>query len=68
MSACPGLTVADVYGPTETTTYATHHPMTNVADVPDMVPIGTPLDNTRVYVLDGALSPNPPGVPEVTLE
>jgi amino acid adenylation domain-containing protein/non-ribosomal peptide synthase protein (TIGR01720 family) len=63
MSACPGLTVADVYGPTETTTYATHHPMTDVADVPDMVPIGAPLDNTRVYVLDGALSPNPPGVP-----
>ena len=63
MAACPGLTVADVYGPTETTTYATHHPMTDVADVPDMVPIGGPLDNTRLYVLDGALAPNPPGVP-----
>ncbi|HYS38899.1 MAG TPA: amino acid adenylation domain-containing protein, partial [Pseudonocardiaceae bacterium] len=63
MAACPDLTVADVYGPTETTTYATHHPMTDVADVPDMVPIGGPLDNTRLYVLDGALAPNPPGVP-----
>ncbi|HEY0806049.1 MAG TPA: amino acid adenylation domain-containing protein, partial [Pseudonocardiaceae bacterium] len=63
LAACPGLTVADVYGPTETTTYATHHPMRTIDDVPDMVPIGGPLDNTRVYVLDGTLSPNPPGVP-----
>ncbi|HEX4722553.1 MAG TPA: amino acid adenylation domain-containing protein [Pseudonocardiaceae bacterium] len=63
LASCPGLTVADVYGPTETTTYATHHPMTTAADVPDVVPIGGPLDNARTYVLDGALSPNPPGVP-----
>ncbi|HEX9334746.1 MAG TPA: amino acid adenylation domain-containing protein, partial [Pseudonocardiaceae bacterium] len=63
LAACPGLTVADVYGPTETTTYATHHPMHAVAEVPDMVPIGGPLDNVRTYVLDGALAPNPPGVP-----
>ncbi|MGH3753654.1 MAG: non-ribosomal peptide synthase/polyketide synthase, partial [Pseudonocardiaceae bacterium] len=52
LRACPGLTVVDVYGPTETTTYATQRPMTSVASVPDVVPIGRPLDNMAVYVLD----------------
>ncbi len=60
-AACPGLTIVDVYGPTETTTFATHHPIGGV--VPDLVPIGRPLDNMRCYVLDTALAPVPPGVP-----
>ncbi|MGA6168322.1 non-ribosomal peptide synthase/polyketide synthase [Amycolatopsis magusensis] len=59
--ACPDTLVADVYGPTETTTFATVHPLPG--DVPDVVPIGRPLDNTRVYVLDGDLQPAPPGAP-----
>ncbi|MFF8812630.1 amino acid adenylation domain-containing protein [Streptomyces pactum] len=60
---CPGTTVTDVYGPTETTTFATRHVVDRTAPVPDPVPIGTPLDNTRAYVLDGTLRPVPPGVP-----
>jgi aryl carrier-like protein len=36
--------------------------MPDPAGVPDAVPIGRPLDNMRVYVLDGQLSPVPPGV------
>ncbi|OLB76498.1 MAG: hypothetical protein AUI14_18580 [Actinobacteria bacterium 13_2_20CM_2_71_6] len=63
LQACPGLTVVDVYGPTETTTYATERPMRAVEEVPDVVPIGRPLDNMRTYVLDAALRPVPPGVP-----
>ncbi|SMD26149.1 non-ribosomal peptide synthetase [Kibdelosporangium aridum] len=58
--ACPDTTVFDVYGPTETTTFATCHPL---AETPDSVPIGRPLDNTRTYVLDHRLQPVPPGVP-----
>ncbi|MCA1682284.1 MAG: amino acid adenylation domain-containing protein, partial [Actinobacteria bacterium] len=61
--ACPGLVVVDVYGPTETTTYATQRGMSAVDAVPDVVPIGRPLDNMRVYVLDAALRPTPVGVP-----
>lgn len=57
--ACPSLALAHVYGPTETTTYATHFPLDTVDDVP---PIGTPLDNMRAYVLDGVLRPVPVGV------
>ncbi|WP_425426503.1 non-ribosomal peptide synthase/polyketide synthase [Amycolatopsis australiensis] len=59
--ACPDTLVADVYGPTETTTFATVHPLPG--EVPDVVPIGKPLDNTRVYVLDGDLRLAPPGAP-----
>jgi amino acid adenylation domain-containing protein/non-ribosomal peptide synthase protein (TIGR01720 family) len=61
LEACPGMTVVDVYGPTETTTFATSHALTG--DVPDSVPIGRPLDNTRTYVLDHRLRQVPPGVP-----
>src|SRR5205814_9592893 len=63
MDACPGTIVVDVYGPTETTTYATCRPMSDVGSVPDLVPIGRPLDNMRVYVLDARLRPVPPGMP-----
>ncbi|HXL87715.1 MAG TPA: amino acid adenylation domain-containing protein, partial [Streptosporangiaceae bacterium] len=63
LAACPGLTVVDGYGPTETTTFATCHPMPAPGAVPDVVPIGRPLDNMQVYVLDPDLRPVPPGIP-----
>ncbi|ANZ40481.1 hypothetical protein BBK82_35180 [Lentzea guizhouensis] len=61
LAACPGLTVVDGYGPTETTTFATSFPMTDT--VPDVIPIGRPLDGMAVYVLDEGLRPVPVGVP-----
>ncbi|MEV0538141.1 amino acid adenylation domain-containing protein, partial [Kitasatospora sp. NPDC050463] len=62
LSAHPGIRVVDGYGPTESTTFASSHPMT-AADLPvRSVPIGTPLDNTRAYVLDTRLRPVPTGV------
>ncbi|MFD1079519.1 non-ribosomal peptide synthetase, partial [Longispora fulva] len=54
-------TVVNGYGPTETTTFALRHPMTE-APVDGMVPIGRPLANTRAYVLDGWLGFVPVGV------
>jgi amino acid adenylation domain-containing protein/non-ribosomal peptide synthase protein (TIGR01720 family) len=39
-----------VYGPTETTTFATYY---EVPDDFDIVPIGKPLSNTQVYVMNG---------------
>ena len=50
--ACPDLAVVDGYGPTETTTFATHH---RVRAARDTVPIGRPIANTSVYVLDPGL-------------
>ncbi|MFF5532690.1 non-ribosomal peptide synthase/polyketide synthase [Streptomyces cinerochromogenes] len=61
LAACPGLTVVDGYGPTETTTFATSHALTDPAAVPDTVPIGRPLDDMRAHILDTRLRPVPPG-------
>ena len=63
LEACPGLRVVDGYGPTETTTFATSRPMTG--NVPDRIPIGSPLDGMRVYVVDANLCLVPPGSPGV---
>ncbi|MBM7440673.1 non-ribosomal peptide synthetase [Streptomyces sp. HB132] len=57
----PGVRVLHVYGPTETTTFATRYDVT--AGLPlGPPPIGRPLDGMRGYVLDGALGAVPPGV------
>jgi acyl carrier protein len=52
-----------VYGPTETTTYATWYRVTEVAATATTIPIGRPLANTRAYVLDRHQQPVPLGVP-----
>ncbi|MDY0815146.1 non-ribosomal peptide synthetase [Kitasatospora purpeofusca] len=60
---CPELLLAHVYGPTEATTFATHHHL-RPADLDGArAPIGGPLDNMRAHVLDARLQPVPPGVP-----
>jgi amino acid adenylation domain-containing protein/non-ribosomal peptide synthase protein (TIGR01720 family) len=61
LAACPGLTVVDGYGPTETTTFATSHALDDAMAVPETVPVGRPLDGRRVHVLDARMRPVPPG-------
>ncbi|WP_405763577.1 amino acid adenylation domain-containing protein [Streptomyces sp. NBC_00045] len=63
LEACPGTVVANEYGPTETTVFSAVNPLREVGRVPDgSVPIGRPLWNTQLYVLDEALRPVAPGV------
>ncbi|WP_406293652.1 amino acid adenylation domain-containing protein [Embleya sp. NBC_00888] len=50
--------VSNVYGPTETTIWSTMAPV----EAGTGVAIGSPIGNTRVYVLDAALGPVPRGV------
>ncbi|MFH9428131.1 amino acid adenylation domain-containing protein [Streptomyces sp. NPDC017615] len=59
-AAAPGTRVLNVYGPTETTTFATRHPV--APDTAGVPPIGRALDGMSLYVLDDRLRPVPPGV------
>jgi len=49
----------NMYGPTETTVWSTLH---RVASADARVPIGRPIANTQVFVLDANRQPTPPGV------
>jgi acyl-coenzyme A synthetase/AMP-(fatty) acid ligase len=62
--AHPGATVVNEYGPTETTVGCVQYRVEPGRPVaPGPVPIGRPLPNTRLYVLDAGLRPVPIGVP-----
>jgi len=54
--------VANVYGPTENTTFSTYYPLDPDREPGTSVPIGRPISNTTVYVLDTDLNPVPVGV------
>jgi len=53
------LQLVNGYGPTETTTFAVCHQIKNPAP---SVPIGRPISNTDVFILDEQRQPVPPGV------
>jgi len=50
------------YGPTECTTFATTHTVEAIRDDAVAIPIGRPIGNTRLYVLDRGLQPVPIGI------
>jgi len=52
--------VHNMYGPTETTVWSTTHQLDGVGD---SIPIGPPIANTVVRILDRAMRLSPPGVP-----
>lgn len=61
LDALRGCQVINGYGPTENTTFTCCHVMRHGDDVPDSVPIGRPISNTTVYILDDQLRAVPPG-------
>ncbi|MES1242897.1 MAG: amino acid adenylation domain-containing protein, partial [Acidobacteriota bacterium] len=58
----PSITVVNGYGPTESTVFTSCHPMRSPAEVESPLPIGRPIGNTRVAVVDRQLQLAPPGV------
>jgi len=60
--ALPDLALIDGYGPTEGTTFTCCHRVTGAEPAGASVPIGRPIANARVYVVDEELRPVPPGV------
>ncbi|MEU1126378.1 amino acid adenylation domain-containing protein [Streptomyces sp. NPDC005899] len=61
LDAAPGLLVHPLYGPTEATLAVTYHTIRRARELAGDVPLGRPMDNRRVYVLDEHLNPVPPG-------
>ncbi|WP_460415191.1 amino acid adenylation domain-containing protein [Pseudomonas sp. microsymbiont 2] len=62
LAQAPKLRLVHCYGPTETTTYATTYEITALEQGTEHVPIGRPIGNTTVYVLDHQGRVAPEGV------
>nr|WP_283809171.1 non-ribosomal peptide synthetase [Tumebacillus amylolyticus] len=62
LTRLPDCQLVNVYGPTEGTTFTTYYPISSLEQLASNVPIGRPIANTMVYVLDHHLQPVPIGV------
>ncbi|OAD19576.1 protein containing Amino acid adenylation [Candidatus Thiomargarita nelsonii] len=56
------VTIYNEYGPTETVVGCMIHQYDPTHDTLSSVPIGKPIDNTQIYILDDNLNPTPTGV------
>ncbi|PZE20567.1 non-ribosomal peptide synthetase [Paenibacillus xerothermodurans] len=61
-AAGPG-TLLHMYGPSESTVFATYHAVDEIPDDATAIPIGKPVSNTTVLILDAFRQPQPIGVP-----
>lgn len=57
----PKLVITNGYGPTENTTFTTTYTVNSLEDIEDPLPIGKPVPNTRIYILDNDYRILPPG-------
>ncbi|MCC5603474.1 non-ribosomal peptide synthetase [Nostoc favosum] len=51
-----------VYGPTENTTFSSYYHIQELPESATFIPIGCPINNTQIYILDSHLQPLPIGV------
>ncbi len=61
--AAPGVRLINEYGPTETVVGCCVYEVGPDDPASGVVPIGRPIANTQLYVLDPRMQPVPPGVP-----
>jgi len=55
--------IVNAYGPTETTVFATYYEVNHIEEGQLTIPIGKPIANTRIYVLDKGGKLQPIGAP-----
>ncbi len=59
----PSTQIINGYGPTESTTFTCCYPIPRIRETSiDSIPIGRPISNTQIYLLDEYLQPVPIGV------
>jgi aspartate racemase len=64
LSLLPSTQIINGYGPTESATFTCCYPIPARLDATTIsIPIGRPIGNTQVYILDSHLNPTPIGVP-----
>ncbi|MDJ0676181.1 MAG: amino acid adenylation domain-containing protein, partial [Calothrix sp. MO_167.B42] len=64
LQALPDTQIINGYGPTESTTFTCCYPIPPTLDPQvQSIPIGRPISNTQVYILDAQMEPVPLGVP-----
>ncbi|HTU35029.1 MAG TPA: non-ribosomal peptide synthetase [Candidatus Acidoferrum sp.] len=61
MDNLPDCRLINGYGPTENTTFTCCHTVGRDRRVGETIPIGRPIANTRVYILDGEMNAVAPG-------
>jgi amino acid adenylation domain-containing protein len=61
LAACPGTMVRATYGATEVAAFIVNNPMRAHDEPGTVVPVGRPMDDVRLYVLDENLAPMPDG-------
>ncbi|OPZ92651.1 MAG: Polyketide synthase PksN [Firmicutes bacterium ADurb.Bin419] len=57
-----GTKLSNLYGPTEATIDVSYYDCPT-EEVPDIIPIGRPIDNTQLLIMDKNMQPQPIGVP-----
>jgi len=55
----PHIKLCNGYGPTENTTFSTYHYIDDLSEKTSAIPIGQPISNTQVYIMDEQLNEVP---------